>query len=344
MDAIFTTEPMINRALAAEIRHDPGRFTALVETTIDTPLGTLGAVEAVRCEGIGGIDVLVTYVNGQNQTTVGLETKFDHELTTRQVKKELSALADSGGGHLIFLLPEVTDAPQFPDVHVLSWREVLASFTDSRLTAGDIEGMPLTKRQIERALAAVRFESSLDDPGWDVVVHRGGGGNPSIEFRSPTLSSGREIRGQIQVAGRGVPKREDDLRLEYHIGIQINTDDEDFPPDGGDQPPRWVNHLLTLRNKVVTDTALPEFGVSLRAAPERSMDKKSEKPNPFWDSKIVVADRHLDGQRWLVKGYTDGDGWALGIKSRPHTLDQLPSLCTLAAHVLNSWLAAEQEA
>lgn len=343
MSAIFTTEPMINRALAAEIRHDPALFTALLEVTLDMDTGMLGEMMAVRCEGIGDIDVTLTYVNDQTLTTVGLESKFDHELTDAQVVKELAALADNGGGHLIFVLPEGTDAPQFPDICVLSWKDVLASFTESRLTATDIEGMPLTKRQVERHLAHVGFKDLLDDPGWIVILQRGGSGNPSIEFHSPALVTGREIRGQVQVTGRGVPKDKDDLRFEYHIGIQIKTDDEeDFPPDGGEVPPVWVNHLSTLRDKVITDKPLPNFAVSLRAAPVRSEKEKKKKPNPYLDSKIVVADRHLGGQRWLVKGYTNAPGWALGIKSLPYELDKLSDLCAAAAQILNDWLAVER--
>lgn len=345
MNAIFTSEPMINRALAAEIRHYPNIFTNLVEERLGLGAGTLGEMTEVRCEGIGDIDITITYVKDQISTTVGLESKFDHELTANQIEKQLKALANHGGGHLIFVLPEVTDAPQFPHLNILSWKEVLSSFTASRLTEEDIDGMPLTKRQIERSLEAIDFKNLLDTPGWSIDVQRNGSGNPSIEFRSLPLPSGRQIRGQIQVVSRGIPKEQDNLRFEYHIGIQINTTDEDFPLNGGDEPPAWVIHLSTLHDKILTEESLPNFSVSLRAAPERSKEAKEKKANPYWDSKIVIADKHLGtGKRWLVKGYTDGEGWALGIKSLPHGINQLPDLCKTAALILNSWLAVEQSA
>lgn len=338
MTAIFTTEPMMNRALAAEIRHDPIGITALLEKTLGLAAGDLGTLTSVRCEGIGAIDVVLTYADAESSTTVGLETKFDHELSREQVEKELRALADDDG-HLVFVLPEITDAPQFPDAHVVSWNQVLTTFTGSRLTSADIDAMPLTKRRVERYLETIKFSALLDDPAeWEAYVDRGGRGNPSIVFRSlSTFGEDRQIRGQIQVTGQGTPAHRDDVRFEYHIGIQINEDDDDFPADGGAQPPAWVPHLQTLRARVVTDESRRPLAVSPSPAPIRSEKKK---PNPYWDSKIVVADRHLNGQRWLVKGYTDG--WALGIKSTKHTWDELPALCALAARVLNEWLAAER--
>ncbi|MBD8704915.1 hypothetical protein [Frigoribacterium sp. CFBP 13712] len=343
MSIVYTTETMANRALAAEIRHDPVAFTTLLEQTLDLGDGGLGKFVSVRCEGLGDIDLLLTFAVGDRSTIVGIESKFDHELTAAQVRKELRALDEHGGGHLVVILPEVTDAPQFPDLRVLAWAKVLGSFRASRITQADIDAMPLTKRRVERLFTDVDLGRHLDNPEWRVHVERNGNGNPSIEFRSPKLPSEREIRGQIQVAGRGMPADADDLRLEYSIGIEIRTDSEhkDFPDDGGSTAPVWARHLATLRGTVLTDDRLAALTVSRRAAPRRSVDARRTSPNAPLDNKIMVADEHLDAERWLVKGYTDGDGWALGVKSTPHRLDELEDLCATTALILNEWLTAE---
>jgi hypothetical protein len=343
MSVVYTTETMANRALAAEIRHDPVPFTTLLEETLDLGDGGLGKFVSVRCEGLGDIDILLTFATGDRSTIVGIESKFDHELTAAQVDKELRALEEHGGGYLVVVLPEVTDAPEFPDLRVLAWADVLGSFRDSRLTQADIDAMPLTKRRVERVLNGVDLGRHLADPRWLVHVGRNGNGNPSIEFHSPQLASGREIRGQIQVTGQGMPADPDDLRLEYSIGIEIRTAGKykDFPDDGGATAPVWARHLGTLRRTVLTDDRLAELTVSLHPATRRSDDVRKESPNAPRDNKIVIAEKHLNNERWLVKGYTDGDGWALGVKSTPHRLDELEALCATTARILNEWLAVE---
>jgi len=124
------------------------------------------------------------------------------------------------------------------------------------------------------------------------------------------------------------------LRLEYSLGIEIRTKpvDVDFPDDGG---------TTTLRREVLTDDRHTELTVSLHPAPRRSDDDRAAKPNAPRDNKLDVAEKHLKDERWLVKGYTDGAGWALGVKSTPHRLDELDDLCTTTARILNEWLAVE---
>lgn len=343
MSVIYKTETMANRALAAEIRHDPRAVTALLEETLDLSIGSLGKFASVRCEGIGDIDLILTFADGDRSTTVGIESKFDHELTKEQVDKELQALEEHGGGHLVLLLPEVTDAPEFPDLPVLAWADVLGTFQDSRLTQADVDDMPLTKRRVERVLRLADFGRYLTAPGWFVRVRRTGSGNPSIEFHSPELASGRKIRGQIQVIGKGLPTDPKKLRLEYSLGIEIRTRpvEVDFPADGGATAPIWAQHLATLRREVLTDDRLADLSVSRSPAPQRSEVTRELEPNAPLDNKLVVAEHHLGDERWLVKGYTDGDGWALGVKSTPHRLDELEDLCTTTARIVNEWLAVE---
>lgn len=128
----------------------------------------------MRCEGIGDIDLILTFAKGNDSTIMGIESKFDHELTKGQVGKELQALEGHGGGHLVVVLPEVIDAPELPDLHVVAWAGVLGTFRDSRLTQADIGDMPLSKRRVERLFTGADFRRYLTDPGWLVEVERNG--------------------------------------------------------------------------------------------------------------------------------------------------------------------------
>jgi len=119
MSVVYPTETMANRPFAAEIRHDPVAVTALLEEALDVSDAGLGEFVSVRCEGTGEIDRLLTFTDGDRSTIVGIESKFDHELTNDQVDKE------HGGGHLVVVLPEVTDAPECPDLQVREWADAL---------------------------------------------------------------------------------------------------------------------------------------------------------------------------------------------------------------------------
>lgn len=56
---IYTTEPMVTRALATEIRHDPASFVRHLENR--ARLRSFGAFDQVRCEGDERIDVLLEF-------------------------------------------------------------------------------------------------------------------------------------------------------------------------------------------------------------------------------------------------------------------------------------------
>jgi hypothetical protein len=58
----------------------------------------------------------------------------------------------------------------------------------------------------------------------------------------------------------------------------------------------------------------------------------------FGERKLPLADKYLDGDRWLVKGYIP---YYLGITSRPFTLDELPELGDLTVEIFTSWYREE---
>lgn len=333
---IYTSEPMATRALGAEIRHDPTRLTALLESRLGLAAATLGTLVSVQCEGIGGLDVVLGY--GDGDLLVGLEAKFDHEVTESQLAKEQAEV-----DHLVLVLPTVEDAPSFcpATVPVLSWAEVLDCFIDTRLTAEDIAVAPLQKVTVERMMRKQEMAELL--PGWEVRFDRNSSGLPCITIESTPLADGRRLLGQIQVCGRRMPADRSAARLEYHLGIEVYCDDADLPPVNEesttthrpvtlvDPAPGWVAHVLLLKEQVL-DGRLDELLVKQNAGAGN---------NEWGKRKMAVVRGHLNDTQWLATGYA---GWALGIRSLACELESLPMLCRTAVAILKEWHAAELSA
>ncbi|WP_232717587.1 hypothetical protein [Gordonia metallireducens] len=328
MDAvIFTSEPMLTRALAAEIRHAPMRFLELLgKRSGDSGLASSG-LSGLRCEGEGKIDVLLTLTEGSSTKTVGIEAKLDHAITQTQLDKEKSEV------DLLFLLViETEDAAGFDQevAGVLTWREVIDCFQSSRLTIGDIECLPLQKVAVERSLRQLKpaVEQKLG-PGWTVGVGRGGSGMPSLAIWSPRLSDGRVLRGQIQVSGRGMPADKEQLRFEYHVGVETSDSRTDFPrADKTSEAPGWVKHLQILRDSVLQDNA------------ERFQVRKGHSSNGrrgVGQNKSGLVKKYLPDSPWIAAGYFD---WALGPKSEQVPESELPQLANTAAELFSQWFSA----
>ncbi|GAA3969722.1 hypothetical protein GCM10022231_33750 [Gordonia caeni] len=206
-------------------------------------------VESVECESAADIDVLLRLAGGR---TVGIEAKLDHQLTAIQVKKEKAAVDD-----LFLLVLEAVDAEDYCDQvsGVLTWSEVIFCFSESRLRLSDIDSLPPQKVAVERVFRSLSpvIREQLGG-GWEVLVGRGGSGMPAITIWSPQMEDARHLRGQIQVSGRGMPASEADLRFEYHVGIETKDSLVDFPDAADvDVAPAWVDHLATLRDRVIGD-------------------------------------------------------------------------------------------
>ena len=332
---IYRTEPMATRALAAEIRHDHRRFVGLLEEISGK---TFGPFQDVMCEvkyRVGNasqdsvrIDVQLNF----EDNTVGIEAKLDHELTKKQVKDQIEAL---GVQATIFVLMPSTDfAPEwlseFPGVCVIGWEDTLACFRGSRLTMEDIHGEGrLLKTTVEAWFAALDVRKRL--PGWNVEIRRGGSGMPSIEIQSPALGCGRTIRGQLEVAGRGMPESLDAVRFISHVGIEVpDTKDNYFDPDTTDAVPGWVEHLRVLQRDVLQGEE-EQLLVSFHA-PGNSKRELGQ-----W--KSVLAKRYLAEHLHLAKGYTDG--WAIGPKTMAVPRDQLGQLAEITVGIFARWYEAE---
>lgn len=325
---IYTSEIMATRALAAEIRHDHPRFVAYLESASGRrPLGTL---KDIRCEADHeNVDILLEFETASGESCrVGIEAKFDHELTREQVDRELSTVEK-----LFVLLPSAGAAPDwlatdYPGVGVILWNETLATFRNSRLTSADISSMSLSKSTVDEVLRGLRIGDML--PNWTIRVDRNGNGNPSVVIESPKLPNDRELRGQIQVSGWSTPSQLSEVPFEGFFGIEVCNGDRDFFDPATSRPaPAWAHSLSVLHSEVLR-------GNEQRYRISRTSARHSKKaPGNY---KLALAGKHLPAVPYLPKGYVD---WALGPKTENFTVEQLPELVEITVEVLGSWFKAE---
>lgn len=334
---IFTSEPMANRALAAEIRHSPTRFSAKVESALNIAPGTLAHLVDVRCEATAAnIDILLTYRVDDKEMLVGLEGKLDHSLSPEQLAAELEAVGETG--RMVLVLAEEIHKPAFvpDDVPVIAWRDALACFDDPRLTISDIESVPLLKSTVQTLLAAQRVEDLLDTDVWEIDIRNNGNGSPSIVIHSPELPDGRQIVAQVQPRGYWSRMDRKSISYEYFTGITLLDPDDDLPVLVGDAdgpPPGWVTHLRTLHDSVLRER-LEELGVHTRRYPSGSGERNGVPSLATRTMPFVRA--HLNDIRWIAGGYTD---WGLGPFSRPVPEDELADLCKHMAAIVTDWYA-----
>jgi len=319
MDPIYTTETMATRALAAEIRHDPGSFTTWAAERLTVAANTLGRVTNVRCEAEENIDVVVTYDSG---TRVGIEAKFDHVVTDGQLTRESREVT-----HLVLLVLDRADAHGHEDEvdAVATWDELLARFTATRLSQDDIDRIPATKKKVERRMQALDLESRLPE-GWTANIIRGDGGMSSIVVDGPTPQGGRRLCGQIQVSGRDSKRPIDQITLEYHVGVNVRLRDSDFPEDPDDRP-TWLDDLDVLGN--VLDENASRFDVR-KNSPRNGTSKLGKR-------KMPIVREHLKDREWLAQGYCD---WSLGTKSVLRPLEELEALADEAVELFVAWEGA----
>lgn len=325
--AIYSTEPMITRALAAEIRHAPDAFVRLLERA--TGITGLSGLRKLRCEAGARLLDLELHLLRPLPIAIGIEAKLDHELTPRQLNSQLAVV-----DRLVLLVADPAAVPAWatasPQVSVISWAEALECFEHSRITAADVGSVPLQKTTVEARFEALAFDERM--PGWSVEVRRGGSGMPSIVIESDALPNGRTLRGQIQVVGRGMPKPGEPVFVEYSIGVAVPLDEQEYPdPELPHTEPGWVAPLRALRDEVLAGE-LDRLLVSTRRPGNGS--------SPLGRRKLPLAERYLDDDVWLAKGYTDG--WALGVKGVKQPLDRLAAVAEITAEIFERWFVVEQ--
>ncbi|MFT2693909.1 hypothetical protein [Clavibacter zhangzhiyongii] len=316
MDPIYTTETMATRALAAEIRHDPTAFTFWIEKRINA--NGLGSITNVKCEGEEKTDVIISYDSGLR---IGIEAKFDHEITDKQLTGERSSV-----DHLVLLVLERADALGFEGqvTAVATWRELLSVFSSTRLRQDDIDQMPATKKMIERRMHALVLKDQLPE-GWSAKVKRGARGMSAIVIEGPTIDGKRALCGQIQVTGQDSKRSLEQVTLEYHVGVGVGLKDADFPKNPR-QRPSWIADLELLHGILIANPS--DFEV--RQTPPRNGSKK----NIWGPRKMPIVHQHLRGREWLAQGYCN---WSLGAKSTIRHLDDLETLAKEAVALFLAW-------
>ena len=101
--ALYTSEPQLTRALAAEFRHDP----KVTERYFSSLLGVeLGEFTDVGCEK-DHVDILLEF----EHKTIAIEAKIDHEISEDQLERE-SEVAD----YVMLLVLDVDDAADYQDM------------------------------------------------------------------------------------------------------------------------------------------------------------------------------------------------------------------------------------
>lgn len=327
---IYTSEPMVTRALAAEIRHNPDQFVAFLENLTDKAFGKFIDVQA---EAEERIDVKLSFITDDNTSySVGIEAKFDHQISEDQLNRELKIV-----DQLFILTTDVDSVPswanagKFAGIKIITWKEALAQFRDSRITEQDLQSIKTSKVQVESLLNRLNIQERFSED-WKFKVVRGGSGMPSIVLDdSPALPDGRTLRGHIEVAGRGMPATTDDIYFTYLIGISVPEDTNNyFDPELSDEKPGWIEHLQILDAEVI-------------AGREKELMISKHKPGKskreLGKYKNALADKYLSGKTWLAKGYTDG--WALGIKSKKQHISSLNEMADVFEDVLKRWFEAE---
>jgi hypothetical protein len=319
MDPIYTTETMATRALAAEIRQDPKAFTAWAARRLGLSPEELGEVSNVRCEAEANIDVVVSYASGK---PIGIEAKFDHAITGRQLAKESVAV-----DKLLLLVLDAADAAGHESevAAVATWHELLGQFETPRLTSEDIDRIPGTKKKVERLMRALNVKASLPE-GWSTRIGPGDGGMSSIVIEGPIPDGGRRLCGQIQVTGRDSKRPIEDITLEYHVGVSVDLVDPDFPEDPARRP-TWVDELFVL------DEVIRQNGTLFQVRTNKPHNGNS----PMGKRKMPIVRQHLKGREWLAHGYCD---WSLGTKSSVRPLAELDDLAAEAVQLFISWESA----
>ena len=329
---IYTTEPLATRALAAEIRHDHTRFVAALSLIIgDRQLGRFIDVSAEH--GDQKIDVALTFADPDY--VIGIEAKFDHTLTEDQVARELS-VAD----HLVVLLLDRSHAPEWvanrDRVSVMTWREALSCFPDSRLTLAEVQAARAGKSVVEARLRQLidPARQRLGD-GWRIDSNRGGSGMPAINFYSPEFA-GEQLRAVLQVAQRAMPPAGEPVPLRFSVGISVRADNKSYPRDARATPP-WVDAVRRLQTEVIGDR-VGELHLSTRRPSSAHVNPKTENGRAH-ARKLAIVDHHFaDSERWLTTGYID---WIVGPASQRMPLEQVDVLAESLLTILDEWYRVE---
>lgn len=182
---------------------------------------------------------------------------------------------------------------------------------------------------VERLLRSLNLEEQFP-PGWCIGDQRNASGLPAITISSPRLPDGLQIRSQLQVSGHRMPDTLEEVRVEFHVGIEVSLTDTCFPdPARTTRAPAWVGHLKRLRDDVLNGQ-IEDYG--LRANPARNGK------GPIGARKVPLARKFLGNDNlWLVVGYCT---WALGPRTEATTIAELSDLAGRGVRLTQAWYDA----
>lgn len=315
--ALYTSEPQLTRALAAEFRHNPRATEHYFSSLLGVELGEL---MDVGCEKDQRVDILLVF----QQATIAIEAKIDHAISEDQLERE-STVAD----YLMLLLLDADDAAEYQDqvAHVLTWADILPEFPDARVLLSDVESLPASKVQVERVLRKTLRNMTIPD-GWYFTVNRGDSAMPGITIESPVLPNGDWLCGQIQVTGRKMPPAFSDVCLEYYAGTYVEETDRCYPPLDSNDVPSWVTNAQVLYETV------------LEKDPS-TFDLKTNKPGtsrrPLGQLRKDLTMKYLTDAPWLAQGYIN---WALGVRANPKPISEIDDLADAAMRLFTAWFDA----
>lgn len=325
---VFTTEPELTRALAAEIRNEPSQFQQLLAELLAQPLDD---ITQIACEEKERLDLVLTCCSGNETKRIGIEAKCDHVVTPKQLEREKEVV-----DYLLLLVLDKRDAEPYREKvdGVMTWEETLGCFHRSRLTSWDLDHIPAQKRTVERLFNEVlpSMRRILTESEWGIEINRNGSGMPHIDIVSHKFvkinGKEKQIRGNIQVAGRGKIQSLENVRLQCFVGIAINEDDsEDFPRALTTSEPAWIIALKQLDAEVLQSDGEERY-------PELAFRKTPGRRRKNIPHMGELVDRYLSKQRYLIKGYA---GWAFGARSQPFAISDLEDNAKKAANLFKIW-------
>ena len=315
--ALYTSEPQLTRALAAEFRHDPQATERYFSSLLSVELGEL---TDVGCEKDQRVDILLEF----EHKTIAIEAKIDHEISEDQLERE-SEVAD----YLMLLLLDADDAVEYLDqvAHVLTWKEVLSKFPDARVLLSDVKSLPASKVQVERVLRKTLKKMTIPD-GWDLRIERGASGRPGITVESPELPNGDHLFGQIEVTHDSMKKTLNEVRLNFYAGTYVDDVDKYYPPVDSSPPPSWINNARVLYESVLEKDP-HALGISTR------------KPR-FVESQLgkhrhELTMEYLEDVPWLAKGYIYT---AMGVRANSKPISEIDDLADTAMRLFTAWFDA----
>ena len=314
---LYTSEPQLTRALAAEFRHDPQATERYFSSLLGVKLGEL---TDVGCEEDQRVDILLEF----EHSTIAIEAKIDHAISEDQLERE-STVAD----YLMLLVLDVDDAADYQHMvaRVLTWDKTLSEFPEPRILLSDVESLCTIKVQVERVLRKTLRNMTIPD-GWYLKVNRGDSGMPGITVKSPELPNGDQLFGQIEVTRNSMKETLNEVRLNFYAGTYVDDVDKCYPPADSYPPPSWINNARVLYESVLEKDP---YALGISTHKPRLVESQLGK------HRHELTMKYLEDVPWLAKGYIET---AIGVRAHSKPISEIDELADTAMRLFTAWFNA----